>query len=95
MAPIQRFGLYDSLAETGSVRRVVMEVNLVFTTFTPALGLAECADTHTVHFAESYLSRDGAQQRPGPTKVSALSKSPLQTSLWIAVEHRVFFESIP
>jgi hypothetical protein len=42
-----------SLAETGSARKVDIEVNVVVTTFTPALGLAEWAATHTVHFAES------------------------------------------
>lgn len=39
--------------ETGSARKTGAEVNIIFATSTPALGLAECAATQTLHFVDS------------------------------------------
>jgi hypothetical protein len=42
-----------SLEETASPRNADSEVNVVLATVTLALGAAECAAMHTLHFADS------------------------------------------
>jgi hypothetical protein len=41
------------LTETGLARKADIEVNVALRTVTPALGAAECAAMHTLHFADS------------------------------------------